>query len=327
MIEIKISENEANQRVDKFLRKYLSDASLSYVYKLVRKKNIKLNGKRAKVDTILKEGDVLTLYISEENIRILKGKKTIKNIKKDFKIAYEDENIIIVEKPKGLLVHGTKDEKKNTLVNQVVAYLNQKGDYNPETEKTFIPAAVNRLDRNTSGLVIFGKNNRSLQVLNAMIREKNNIRKFYIAMVEGGLKKPIYVKGNIIKNQKKNKVSLVSQTNKNTKEIETIFRPLRGNGIYTIVEAEIITGRTHQIRAHLSDLGFPILGDEKYGNRKLNDKMRRTFDLKSQYLHAYKIFFQKCYQPLDYLEGKEIFSDIPMQFKKIEERLLTNRRE
>ncbi len=322
MIEIRINENEANQRIDKFLRKYLTDAPLSYIYKMVRKKNIRLNGKKAKVETILKEGDVLTFYIKEEAAGSLIGKKTLgTNIRKNFKIAFEDENIIIVEKPKGLLIHGTKNEKKNTLVNQVVAYLKQNGDYDPEIEKTFIPAAVNRLDRNTSGLVIFGKNNKSLQVLNAMIRDKN-IRKFYITMVMGSIKETLHVKGSIIKDQGKNKVELVRQTKRNAKEIETIFRPLKGNESYTLVEAELITGRTHQIRAQLSDSGFPILGDEKYGDHKINEKMRKTFNLKSQYLHAYKIFFQKCYPPLNYLEGREIISEFPVQLKEIEERLL-----
>ncbi len=323
MIEIKISENEENQRLDKFLRKYLSNAPLSFIYRMVRKKNIKLNGKKTEIQKILKNGDILTLYLSEKDVEQMKGQKTVQNIKKNFKIAYEDENIIVVEKPKGLLIHGTEHEKKDTLVNQVVAYLYQKGEYDPKVEKTFTPAAVHRLDRNTSGLVIFGKNYKSIQTLNAMIRNKNDIRKFYIAMVSGNVIKSMHIKGNIIKNEEKNKVVLVSKENADAKEIETIFKPLIGNGKYTLIEVELITGRTHQIRAHLADSGFPLIGDEKYGNHRLNEKIREEFGLTSQYLHAYKLIFENSDEPLSYLQGKEIYSELPKQLTEIKEKLFT----
>lgn len=183
MIEIIIGENEENQRIDKFLRKYMPNAPLSYIYRMIRKKDIKLNGKKISNEQILKKGDTISLYIKQDDFDRFKKSKKIIKAKRQFKIAYEDENLLVVEKPKGLLVHGTADEKKNTLVNQVCTYLMQKDVYTPNKEKTFTPAAVNRLDRNTSGLVIFGKNNKTIQLLNQMMREKNIIKKYYLTMV------------------------------------------------------------------------------------------------------------------------------------------------
>ena len=158
MIEIEITENEDNQRLDKFLRKYLPNAPLSYIFKLLRKKDVKINDKRANQEAIIKNGDNLKIYITDDDYAKFKSNKKTMVVRKQFNIAYEDENILVVIKPKGLLVHGTQEEKKNTLVNQVITYLQSTGEYNPRTEKTFVPASVNRLDRNTSGLVLFGKN-------------------------------------------------------------------------------------------------------------------------------------------------------------------------
>lgn len=321
MIEIKIGDNEENQRLDKFLKKYLPNAPLSYIYKTIRKKNIKLNGKKADINQMLKKGDVLNLYIKDEELTHLTKKKSIKKAKKQFKVAYEDKNILVVEKPKGLLVHGSKEEKKNTLVNQVCSYLYQNDQYDPSKEKTFVPAAVNRLDRNTSGLVIFGKHYKSLQILNSMIREKNYIRKYYLTIVSGHMAQSMHLKDHIIKDEDKNKVSLVNKTDSNTKFIETTFKPLAHNGTYTLVEAELITGRTHQIRVHLANAGYPIIGDEKYGKRKLNEKFKKEFGLKNQYLHAHKLFFEKGIDLLAYLEKKEICSELSGQLKEIKEKI------
>lgn len=326
MIEIKIGENEENQRLDKFLRKYLPNAPLSYIYRIVRKKNVKLNGRKADIDTILEAGDILFLYLSEEETEGFKDKKKVIKVRKQFKVAYEDENILVVEKPKGLLVHGTIDERKNTLVNQVCSYLQQKGDYDPNREKTFVPAAVNRLDRNTSGLVIFGKNYKSLQALNEMFREKTYIHKYYMTIVYGHVTKPMHIKGKLFKDEEKNKVYLVRDKDKTTKEVETIFKPLMSNGMYTLLEVELITGRTHQIRAHLADAGYPLLGDEKYGNRKINEKIKKEFGLTTQYLHAYKLFFEKSIGIIDYMEGKEIYSELPQYLIEIKQKMFTESR-
>ncbi|MDR0425320.1 MAG: RluA family pseudouridine synthase, partial [Clostridiales Family XIII bacterium] len=175
MILITITENEHNQRIDRFLKKYLRDAPLSFVYKTLRK-NVKLNGRRPAIDTMLSAGDEIALYISEADLPQPSGRANAKAWKQ-FNIAYEDENVLIAEKPFGLLTHGNYGEKKKTLANQVIAYLIEKGDYAPGATATFAPSPVNRLDRNTTGLVIFGKNYDSLRLLNYMMRERGFVNK------------------------------------------------------------------------------------------------------------------------------------------------------
>lgn len=321
MREIKIGENEENQRVDKFLRKYLPNASLSHIYKIIRK-DIKLNGKRTTNDHTLKKDDVIYLYISDNDFEKFTKKKKLMKAKRQFKVAYEDNNILIVEKPKGLLVHGTAEEKKNTLVNQVCTYLMYKDEYSPSKEKTFVPAAVNRLDRNTSGLVIFGKNNSALQLLNQMIRDREMVHKYYLTIVCGNMKESLHIKKNLIKDSTANRVKISHEKDDEGKVSETIFKPLLSNGRYTLVEAELITGRTHQIRVHLKDAGFPLLGDEKYGNVKINSVIKKQFGLSTQFLHAYKLKFSDGLDTLSYLEGKEIYSELPPILKTVKEKIL-----
>lgn len=184
---IGINDNESGQRLDRFLRKYLNNAPLSRIYKSIRK-DIKVNGKRCKEDYILQVGDEVSFYILEEELASLSKKKPRGRAKRQFSIVYEDEHIIAVSKPFGLLTHGDSFEKKNHLANQVVDYLIEKGDYNPRLEKSFTPAPVNRLDRNTTGIVLFGKNAQSLRELNKYIRDRGSIEKFYMTIVKGELK-------------------------------------------------------------------------------------------------------------------------------------------
>lgn len=321
MIEIKIEENEANQRMDKFLRKYLPNAPLSYIYKIIRK-NARLNGKKAAGETILNAGDLIGLYISDEEFNRCRIKKKSGKAKKQFGIVYEDDNILIADKPKGLLIHGDESEKKNTLVNQVIAYLQEKGDYNPGKEKTFTPACVNRLDRNTSGLVIFGKNYKALQCLNKMMHEKQHIRKYYLAVVAGTVNKEMHLKGQLKKDDESNRVIISSnEDNEEGKSIETIVRPIACKGGYSLVEVELITGRTHQIRAHLSNIGCPVLGDSKYGAARANRLAGEIFSLNSQFLHAYKLKFEECMEPISYMNGREIISPLPDILENIRKQL------
>ena len=182
MIKLIIGENEKDQRLDRFLKKYLKNASLSYIYRLIRK-DVKINGKRGSIETMLSNRDEITLYISEEEMEKLTENKRVVKSKRQFEIAYEDENILVAKKPFGLLTHGDFSEKKNHLANQVISYLTQKGDYVPRLERTFVPSPVNRLDRNTTGLVLFGKNNKALQTLNKMIRERGYVNKYYLTIV------------------------------------------------------------------------------------------------------------------------------------------------
>lgn len=319
MIIIEIGKNEQSQRLDKFLRKYLENAPLSYIYKAIRK-DVKVNGKRCKEDTMLNLGDQVALYMQDEDIQKFQRKERTSRAKRQFKVAYEDENIIAVEKPFGLLTHGDSTEKKNHLANQVIDYLIEKGDYNPRIEKTFAPAPVNRLDRNTTGLVLFGKTNGALQTLNQMIRDKDKISKYYMTIVSGQLKKELHLKDKMVKDRTLNKVTVLPMEGEG-RDMETVVRPLARSAKYTLVEVEIITGRTHQIRAHLAKSGHPVIGDVKYGDRRVNQTVRERFNLNTQLLHAYKLTFSGCGGELAYLNGLTITAELPDDFMRIKKQI------
>lgn len=324
MFKIEITENQANQRLDRFLKKYFNNASLGTIYKLIRK-DVKVNGKRANESTLLANGDELTLYISDETAAGLRKEKRRVKVKKQFKIAYEDDDLLIVEKPFGLLTHGDRTEKKNHLANQVIDYLIEKGDYNPRTETTFVPAPANRLDRNTTGLVIFGKNAAALQKLNRIIREKDQIHKLYLTIVAGDLERPMRLRAKMTKDETKNVVSVLSEEGEG-KFMETVARPLlhaswKGRE-YTLTEVEILTGRTHQIRAHLAKAGYPVIGDVKYGDRKVNAVMEKEFGLTTQLLHAYKLIFEPESAGGGFPETVE--STLPPDFERIKQTIFGN---
>jgi len=317
MVEFLISENDGNQRLDKFLKKYLKNAPLSHIYKLIRK-DVKVNGKRQKPETVLHPGDQLILFISEEDEQAFKSIKAVSKQKRQFEIAHEDENLIIVSKPFGLLTHGDAFEKKNTLVNQVMGYLIENGGYDP-SEKAFSPAPVNRLDRNTTGLVIFGKNSVALKTLNLMIGERNHIRKYYKTIVAGEIKKDLTLKGKLEKDTIENKVSILDEDGSVGKEIETVVRVVDKAKGFTLVEVELITGRTHQIRAHLAHAGYPIIGDTKYGNKRLNWEINKKYDLTTQILHAERLYFDHMMPYFDYMAGLEVKAQLPKEFSRIKD--------
>ncbi|PAB60749.1 RluA family pseudouridine synthase [Anaeromicrobium sediminis] len=316
MREIVIKENEEGQRVDRFLKKYLSKASLSFLYKMIRKKNIKVNNKRVEKNYILNRNDKIQLYFSEDTIEKFIEKKEIFNLKRDFIIVYEDNNILIVSKPDNLLIHEDKSESKNTLVNQVLSYLHSKGDYDPESEKTFVPACVNRLDRNTSGLVIIAKNYESLKNLNEMMRNKDFIEKYYITVVKGTIEGKRELKGYLVKDERNNKTVFTNRKVNGAKEIHTKYSVISTNKNFSLVEVMLITGRSHQIRLHLSSNNTPIIGDRKYGDKKTNEEFNKKYKLRNQFLHAYKIRFNGTLGNLKYLEGKEFKGELPSKLKK-----------
>lgn len=312
MVKFVISENESDQRLDRFLRKYLARAPLGMIYKIIRK-DIKLNGRRAAADTMLKEGDELTLYIAGEKL-----KEFIRPVKKkfhgkQFKVAYEDDNLLIVDKPKGLLTHGTSEEKKNTLANQVCGYLMDEGKYEPGKEKSFKPAPINRLDRNTTGLVIFGKNAEAMRTFAGYIRQRRKISKYYLTIVCGRPDGRMRFDSNIVKNEDNN-TSHIAKTDDEGKQATTYLTPLLEKGEFSIVEAEILTGRTHQIRLHFSNAGFPLIGDPKYGNKRINNMLKKQVGVSSQLLHAYKLTFNGIKGKFGYLDGTEIKAGINREF-------------
>ena len=306
MKEITITANDAGQRLDRFLKKYFAKAPLSAIYKIIRK-DLKLNGRRAKENTFLNEGDVLSFYMSEEEIAELTASpKKRASAKRQFKIAYEDENIIAVEKPFGLLTHGDKTEKKNTLTNQVIDYLIEKGEYVPRLEKSFSPAPAHRLDRNTTGLVLFGKNAESLRELTALMADKEEgaLSKYYLAICDGEIKEEAELTAYLTKDAKTNKVKVSARKNEGAKLIRTHVKPLKKKKGKSLVEVELITGRPHQIRAHLAYIGCPVMGDPKYGHGS------------AQMLHAARLEFKNPKGKLEYLKGKSIECEPPEYFKQ-----------
>ena len=289
---IEIKTDDAGQRLDRFLRKYLPKASLSGIYKMIRK-DVKVNGKRAKIDTFLEEGDIITLYLDDEKIDQLSVKKKIKSTDRTFKIIYEDDNVLIIFKPTGILTHGDANDKKNHLTNQVISYLIETGSYNPRLSNTFSPSPANRLDRNTSGLVVFGKKADSLRRLNEIFKSRN-IEKIYLAICQGIIAYPLDLHGYMEKTEFDGKFkTCISETGSyKTKAVHTQVNPLKYGkyqGVeYTLTEVRLMTGRMHQIRAHMSHIGHPIAGDSKYGGREI-----RELGIRNQLLCAYKLSFPK----------------------------------
>ena len=320
MVKVEIGSNDAGQRLDRFLRKYLKKAPLSAIYKIIRK-DLKLNGRRAKEDTVLQEGDVLSLFIDEQKLQELTKAPARRKAKRQFTIAYEDDDVLIVSKPWGLLTHGDSHEKKNTLMNQVCGYLQDKGEYDPADEKTFTPSPVNRLDRNTTGLVIFGKTAEGLRQLTKLIREREYVSKYYVTIAAGNLKKEMTIDDRLIKDADKNRVHIAASG----QSAVSVARPLEhsADGKFTLVEVELVTGRTHQIRVHLAGKGHPLAGDSKYGTsaagRRANDKVKK-YGVTTQLLHAGRLTFgdiPEKYTALTGLKNKEIKAPIPADFRKV----------
>ncbi|MGN0703860.1 MAG: RluA family pseudouridine synthase [Lentihominibacter sp.] len=313
MIKFEVRENDANQRLDRFLKKLFRKAPLSMIYKMIRK-DIKINGRRGKEDTMLAPGDELVFYMSEEKFEELSEAVIKKPVRKQFKTVYEDDNILIVSKPRGLIIHGDAHEKKNTLVNQVTGYLQEKGDYDPAAEKTFAPAPVNRLDRNTTGLVIFGKNAMALRLLTRLIRERNCIGKYYMTVVSGRFDKPMVFGERLVKDSSTNTVGVAD--GEDGKEALTYVDPVLPGMNYSIVRIKLVTGRTHQIRVHLSHAGFPLLGDPKYGTG-ISSSRAAELGITTQLLHAYRLEFNNMPDELAYLEGRSIEAPLPSEFERI----------
>lgn len=312
-MNIQIGPNEAGQRLDKFLRKLLKDVPLSAIYRGIRKGDIKVNDKKVKENYFIKEEDKIKIL----EIQSTKEKKNFVRIDNNnkIKIIYEDSNMLLVEKWPGVLVHSDSRNGEATLTDYVLSYLFDKGDYNPEKEVTFTPSPCNRLDRNTSGIVIYGKNYEGLKALNKMIRDRY-IRKYYVSLVKGRIKDGTY-KAYILKNEDDNISKIFEERVKGTKEISMTVKTLESCGTFSFVELELLTGRSHQLRAHLSFLGNPIVGDNKYGDRKLNSFFENKYGLSFQYLYANKLIFTQCEEILKYMENKVIAEGLPPILKKI----------
>ena len=287
MRKIIINKNDEGRRLDRFLKIYFEKAPLSFIYKNLRKKNIKVNGKKAKPEDILNDGDEIKLFLAEDTIE--KFKKDIRKSKNSKlpDILYEDDEIILVKKPINMLTHNDSKGYQDNALDRMVDYLIAKGDYNPRLEKSFRPAFVNRLDRNTSGILIGAKNLKSLQDLNKAIKNRE-IKKLYVTLVAGEVTKDFDVDINL----KKTGNNVMKKTSRDEgKRALTKFRVLKSNKDYSLLSVNLITGRTHQIRASLKEEGLAIVGDRKYGDPRTN-KVFRERGLDSQFLHNYAIVFE-----------------------------------
>ena len=317
MLRKTISSIEAHQRVDKYLRKYLSQAPLSFIYKLFRKKDVKINGHWVKENYVLKEGEELVVYVTDEQLKEFNQPRKVEKVSLNHPIVYEDENILIVNKPRGLLVHGDSDEQRLTLANEVLNYLYFKGEYDPNENQGFRPAPAHRLDRNTSGLVLFAKNLVSLQELESLFKNKEEIDKIYLALVKGHFETPMMIDAPLLKDEKSGLVKI----SKLGKSALTKAEPYKFYNDLSLVKVQIYTGRTHQIRVHLSSKGFPVVGDGKYGDFALNKNFKEYFGFDNQFLHAYQIHFKNINGHLSYLTNKTFTASLPKKEEEILDKL------
>lgn len=315
MREIIVSANEAGQRIDKLLAKYLSEAPKSFIYKMLRKKNIVLNGKKADGSEKLKFEDSVKLFLSDETIEKFTKKIEMPQVKDDkvtIDILYEDSNIILINKPVGMLSQKARPEDVS-LVEHLITYLLERGSITKEELALFRPSVCNRLDRNTSGIVVAGKSLIGLQMMGKLLKDRS-LKKYYRCLVLGEVKKDSYIKGYLFKDEKTNKVTVSNVPSGDASPIETSYQVLASNGRYTLLEVHLITGRTHQIRAHLASIGHPIAGDYKYGNRTANERLKSEYKLTHQLLHAYRLEMPKLTGEFENLSNQIFTAPLPKRF-------------
>ena len=322
MREYQIGEKEAGQTLLKFLQKYLPLAPSSFFYKMLRKKNIKYNKQKAEGKEKLQAGDTIQFYLSDETLSSFQKEVSHKTSSyeiayqtlKGMQVVYENDHILILNKPFGILTQKASDQDLS-LNEWLIGYLLHKGDLTEADLQAFHPSACNRLDRNTCGLVLCSKTIRGGQVLSEWIRSRD-VRKFYHLFVKGtGLQKEA-LKGYLKKDVKTNRVS-ISQNAADGDYIETRYEPLAEYGDKTLVEVELITGKTHQIRAHMASIGHPLLGDYKYGDRDFNDRYKKKLGIQSQMLCACRLEFPECEETFPDLSRRILTIPEPELFEKV----------
>lgn len=297
-----VTKNDASKRLDKFITQNCPTLPSSLMFKYIRTKRIKVNGKRAEISTRLNIGDTVDAYINDEFFASKQPKYDFLSAPASLNVLYEDENILLADKNQGLLVHPDKNEYNDTLIARIQHYLYVKGEYNPEEENSFRPALANRIDRNTGGIVIAAKNAEALKILCDKIKHRE-IEKKYLAVIHGvPKKKTALLEGFLEKNENKNKVFLKSRKTEDSRTIKTRYTLLDSKNELSLVEVELLTGRTHQIRAHMASIGHPLLGDGKYGKLAADKKL--GFDKQALYSYSLKFDFKTDAGILNYLIGK-----------------------
>ena len=305
MRSLTIGTNDAGQRLDKFLSKAVKGLPMSLMYKFIRTKKIKVNRARTAQNYVLAEGDEVQLFIRDEFFDSPeKDNGALGRIVPKLDIVYEDENIMLLNKRPGVLVHEDTEGAENTLIMHVKAYLYGKGEYDPESEQSFSPALCNRIDRNTGGIVIAAKNAEALRVMNEKIKN-DEISKFYYCVVHGKMpKKADTLTGFLLKDGDKNQVRIFDKQVKGSKNIITKYKVISEKNNMSLLEIELVTGRTHQIRAHMSYIGHPLLGDGKYGINK--DDRAKGYKYQALYAYRLRFDFDDESGALGYLKGKEV---------------------
>lgn len=297
-----VEKNDSNQRLDKFISKACPTLPMGLMYKYIRTKRIKVNGKRAEISTRLNLGDIVDCYINDEFFVEVTPKYDFLSSPAKLNIVYEDENIILVDKPQGIIVHPDEKEYRDTLIGRIQHYLYDKGEYDPKAENSFKPSLANRIDRNTGGIVIAAKNAEALRILCEKIKDRE-IDKRYIAVVHGVPKeKTATLEGYLEKNESKNKVYLSNKKTDNNLTIRTRYKVLASKNNLSLLEIELLTGRTHQIRAHMASIGHALLGDGKYG--KLSEDKKLGFDKQALYSYSLRFCFDTDGGILEHLNGK-----------------------
>lgn len=316
MKEFQIRDNEAGQRFDKYLSKLLRNAPKSFFYKMLRKKNITLNGKKATGNEKLEAGDQVKLFLSDETFDKFSQQDKAARAVTTLDVLYEDADVLLINKPAGMLSQ-PDDTKEPSMVEYVIGYLLEKGELTEEDLWTFRPSVCNRLDKNTSGIIAAGKSLVGLQELSELFHDRT-VHKEYLCIVKGVLHEKKHIKGYLYKDTKQNKVAIYKQKQKEALPIETVYEPLEDNGEVTLLKVGLITGRTHQIRAHLASEGHPLAGDTKYGQDAFNRRYREKYQLKHQLLHAFRLSFPDGMEGrLSDLSGKCFRAPLPAQFERI----------
>lgn len=335
MYQKQITDKEAGQRFDKYLHKLLPEAGTSFLYKMLRKKNITLNGKKADGSEKIAAGDNISIFFSEETMNKFMKKETAgaqhscDEFHKAYQkysavnIIYENDHILLADKPAGVL--SQKAERTDLSLNEwLIGYLLQTGFMKEYETETFKPSVCNRLDRNTSGIVLCAKSLKGAQLLGGLLQNRT-LHKYYQLYVQGEVKEEQLIEGCLMKDEKHNKVTVKpleqtvkrKQTDLKESYIKTRYKPLKFYGDKTLLEVELLTGKSHQIRAHLASIGHPLLGDYKYGNKEWNNRYQKTYQIRSQLLHAYKVVFPKLDAPFEDISERTFYAKLPEIFNQI----------